>query len=127
VICCQDCDSCFMIHQRRIAEEYLNPNFDEHCLDDLVPFLPGRAAARGLQPRAAVCHMVTTKLWGIVCRIFFHFPDLRRPQVGIFVTCAGSSVASRRLVDLRQVGKMGGKRKFSRSVVVTMWRAAARG
>jgi len=27
-------DSCFMVRQRRIAEEYLSHNFDEHCLED---------------------------------------------------------------------------------------------
>jgi len=43
VICCQDCDSYFMIHQRRIAEEYLSLKFEEHCLDDF-----GCTAAKGL-------------------------------------------------------------------------------
>jgi len=38
MICCQD--SCFVVRQRRIAEEYLSHNFDEHCFQDLAPFLP---------------------------------------------------------------------------------------
>jgi len=33
MICCQD--GCFMVRQRRIAEEYLWHNlFDDHCLED---------------------------------------------------------------------------------------------
>jgi len=31
-ICCQD--GCFMVRQRRIAEEYFSHNFDEHYLED---------------------------------------------------------------------------------------------
>jgi len=31
-------DSCFIVHQRRTAEEYLSNNFDEHrdCLEDTM-------------------------------------------------------------------------------------------
>jgi len=32
VICCQD--GCFKVRQRRIAQEYLNHNLDEHCVED---------------------------------------------------------------------------------------------
>jgi len=47
----------------------------------------GRAAAKGLQHRAAARHRVSIKLREIFKK--FHFSDLRRPQVEDFATCDG--------------------------------------
>jgi len=38
VICCQD--GCFMVYQRRIAEEYLIHNLDENCLETRLDAFP---------------------------------------------------------------------------------------
>jgi len=60
-----------------------------------VPFLPGRAAAKGLEPRAAAHHKVTTK----PREILRFFKKIQNP------TCGGRKLSRRRVVTLpSQVG-----------------------
>jgi len=80
-------------------------------LDAWMPcfWMPGRAAAKGLQPRAAACHMVTTKP-GRFFPCFSKFFDLQRPQVGQNSTCDGNwNCRKSGLLDLRLRQKFGGK------------------
>jgi hypothetical protein len=70
---------------------------------NLVPFLPGRAAAKGLQPRAAACHQVTTKLGRNFIFFWLFRPAAapgRKTRPATLNTVADNTVADNTVADI---------------------------
>jgi len=66
-----------MVRQRRIAEEHLNHNLDEHCLEDTSV-----RQRRGFSPELPRATWSQPNFGGFVCHLFFAFFRLAATGLG---------------------------------------------